>query len=227
MNSEPGATESAALVRGWATLICPAFGMFISALWFDVITSSSPVWLTIIAQIDPWPYSAWGQVVKASLVDVLVFLPILLIAGGLIGVTNWIPLLEPIAHAVRHDWSLLSFVLYGAAYFPVVIAGDEYRGLGGYQLASLAVLAGGALVYGRLGQSWSRLLTLVGALGLALGGLAFGRYDLYSQQAWAAYTSFPRWWEAASPLLPGAALALLMSAPAGVVKLFHQPTSTT
>jgi hypothetical protein len=91
---------------------------------------------------------------------------------------------------------------------------DEYRGLGPYQLASLAVLMGGALAYLRPAKSWSRLLTLLGALGLSLGLLSLGIYRLYPEQSWAIHTTFPRWWEAIYPLIQGTAIATLMGVPA-------------
>ena len=104
---------------------------------------------------------------------IVAYLPILVVAGGLAWLTGRIPLLQPVAEEARRDWSRLSFLLYGGAPL-IVMFQDEYRGLGSYQLASLAVLTGGALAYLRPASPRARLGTLLAALGLALGVLTAG-----------------------------------------------------
>lgn len=202
---------------GWALLVIPGIGAFMTALLLGAIMSDDSLWSRVILLV-PWPASAWGRVVSQVVRLMVAYLPILIVSGGLALLTNWIPLLQPIAQNVRRDWSLLSFLLYGIAPLSILLH-DEYRGLGTYQLASLAIFVGGALAYLRPTRPWPRYLTLVGALGLSLGLLGLGIYRLYPQQAWAASTRFPRWWEAINPLIQGVALAMLMVAPALLMTL--------
>lgn len=197
---------------GCALLVLPGIGASVTVSLLSFIMSDDSIWSALI-QLIPWPQSAGGKVITQVIRFVVAYLPILVVSGGLAWLTNWIPLLHPIAEHFRQDWSRLSFLMYGVALLPVLIQ-DEYSGLGLYQLGSLAILMGGALAYLRPANSWSRFLTLLGALGLSLGLLSFGIYSLYPQQSWAAHTTFPRWWEAVYPLIQGTALAFLMVLPA-------------
>ena len=216
MESDTHATVPENPVSGWALLVIPGLGILMTDLWSDFPMCDLPFLSALICQTNTntWPPSDWRDVVVGIILATVVFLPLLVVSGGFVWLTNWVPLLQPIAEHVRRDWSLLSFLMYGAAFLPVMIEGDEYRGLGPYVLASLAILVGGALAYLRPAKPWPRLFTLLGALGLSLGLLAFGKYLHYPQQTWITDTRFPRWQEAISPFIPGSALALLMVAPA-------------
>ncbi len=217
METHPLANAPEEPAAGWALMVLPGIGAFMTALLLGALVSDDSLWARVILLI-PWPSSAWGRVAAQIASVMLAYLPILAVAGGFVLLTNLIPLLQPIAQNVRRDWSLLSFLLYGIAPLSILIQ-DEYRGLGPYQVASLAIFVGGALAYLRPTRPWTRYLTLTGALGLSLGLLGLGIYILHPQQAWAASTRFPRWWEAINPLMQGVALAILMAAPALALRL--------
>lgn len=209
MNSNPSIHNRDGEAYSEKYLIIPMMGTFLIVLMFSYLNSES----FTLPGIIPWPDSAAGKVIALVGQYILIFLPILLLCGGALALSAFIPLFRPIFQRVRQDWSLVSFLLYGLSLFMVVM-NVEYRGLGLYQLASLIILGVGALLYLHPAGSWARLVTLVIALGLSMGVLGLGIYLIYPQQSWAAQTTFPRWWEAVWPLLLGISLAVNMVMPA-------------
>lgn len=218
MNSNPPIHNRNGEAYSEKYLIIPMMGTFLIVLMFSYLNSES----FTLPSIIPWPDSAAGKVIALVGQYILIFLPILLLCGGALALSAFIPLFRPIFQQVRQDWSLVSFLLYGLPLFMVVLA-SEYRGLGLYKLASLIILGIGALLYLRPAGSWSRLITLVIALGLSMGVLGLGIYLVYPQQSWAAHTTFPRWWEAIWPFLVGISLAVNMVMP---VLLSHLPKAS-
>lgn len=216
MKANPLPTYPDKSINAWAVLVIPVIGLLMAVLLLDFIIATDPIWAKLVGLINSKPSIDWRYFATWIVMEVLVFLPILAISGGLIWLTNWIPLLQPIAHHVCRDWSLLSFLLYGVACLPIMLTGDEYRGLATYQLGSLALLVGGALMYLRPAKAWPHLWGLLAALGMAFGLLALGVYLVYPQQTWANLTPFPRWHETVSPLISAITLGLLMLAPAVV-----------
>lgn len=200
-------------ITKWALLIIPCIGAFMTTVIFEPMLSNNSIWATLITRINPWPISDWRGMFLTLIQATLAFLPILIVSGGFVWLSSRIPLLHPISQYVRQDWSLLSYFMYGAAFLPVMLATDEYHGLSDYFLASLAILVIGALAYMRPAKSWSRLFTLLRALGLSFSLLGFGKYLVYPQQTWVVNTTFPRWWEAVSTLTPCVALTILMIVP--------------
>jgi ribose/xylose/arabinose/galactoside ABC-type transport system permease subunit len=72
----------------------------------------------------------------------------------------------------------------------------------------------GVFLYLQPAVSWSRLVKLVVTLGISMTILGVGIYLIYPQQAWAANTTFPRWWESIYPFLLGISLSVNMTIPA-------------
>jgi hypothetical protein len=111
---------------------------------------------------------------------------------------------------VRQEWSLMSFFLYGMAILPV-LGNDEFRGVEGYQTASLLILAAGAGLYLVAPRRWQRALALVGPAILSPAVMSLGLYQTFPAQSWAipADVAF-RLWEALQPILYVAPLPILL-----------------
>lgn len=209
MNSNPSIRNQEGTAYSKNYLIIPVIGAFLIILMLFYLNSDH----FTLPGIVPWPGSAIGKIAALVGQYILIFLPILLLCAVSLLLSAFLPLFQPIYRAVRQDWSLISFLFYGLSLFMVILQ-DEYRGLGPYQVVCMAVLGVGAVLYLFPGSPWSRLARLFIALALALGLLGLGIYLLYPQQAWAAHTTFPRWWEAIWPLLVGVSLAVNMVIPA-------------
>jgi hypothetical protein len=96
--------------------------------------------------------------------------------------------LQPIYRRIRHDWTRVSFGLYGSALPALVLSFDDYRRVEPYMLAAMILLAVGGWLYLRGERPWQRVLSLIGGLTLAMAVGAAGRAILFSR----ADYSFPR-----------------------------------
>ncbi len=193
----------------------PGVGMSLAVLLYLFLAMGSSVAPQLDVRVIPWPTSNLGRVVSQTAQYLFGFLPVVIVCAALVLLAAWLGPLRTLSQRLRRDWSLLSFLLYSLALMPILFQ-DEYRGLELYQIAGLAALAGGAWAYLRQGRPGRRLLVLLAGLVLAMVILSLGIYRLYPLQAWAAHTTFPRWWEAANPLMHGFALAVVLSLPAAL-----------
>ncbi len=82
------------------------------------------------------------------------------------------------------DWTLLSFVVYGALPWALLLTFDEYVGDEPYMVLDFLVLAGGACLYLRSSGRWKRFGALFGALILVLLIAAVSKAILMPSQTW-------------------------------------------
>lgn len=154
----------------------------------------------------PWDRSTYLvlQVASNGILWLMLFC-LTLLAVALLAVVNRF---QPLLVHLQHDWSLLSFILYGESVF-VLLLFQSRRAEPGYLVASLLCLAAGVWFFLRgaqptglqTGSPGQRLLALLGCLTLAVavlavqntGASAAGRETLLL--AWG--------WMAAAVLLPG------------------------
>jgi hypothetical protein len=104
---------------------------------------------------------------------------------------------------VQRDWSMLSFLMYGVAIYPV-FGNDEYHGLERYQAASLLILLVGAALYLVASKRWLRVLVLVVPASLSPAVMSLGIYQAFPAQSWVIsgeVSTVARTWEALQPLL--------------------------
>jgi len=92
---------------------------------------------------------------------------------------------SPSLERFRNDWTLLCFILYGAAPFGLWLTFDEYVGEEPYTLLIFLVLAGGAWFYLRSKSEWKRFGLLFGALTLAMLIATAAKLILVPSQDWA------------------------------------------
>jgi hypothetical protein len=123
--------------------------------WMSVATPGVRIFNYTFGSQDLWGWRAW--------------IPFLVMAAVAILVTRSVRPVVQLVTGVRHDWTRLSFGLYGLMPLVVWISFDEVNMM--YQLpyliASTIALAGGALAYGRSARTWQRALSLLAGLTLA------------------------------------------------------------
>lgn len=90
----------------------------------------------------------------------------------------------PMFQRIRRDWTLLSFLVYGALPLCILITFDEYRKAEPYQLLIFIVLALGVWFYLHTNGKWKRFLVLFGALTFSLWIGAVSRGILRPYQTW-------------------------------------------
>lgn len=109
----------------------------------------------------------------------------LLIGVGLIVLIAavWHPL-RPFFARVRRDWTLASFILYGAALGMLFLTFDDYAYEEPYTIAAILVLAVGAWVYLHSASSRRRILALIAGVTLAMTVVAMGKVLIRPIQSW-------------------------------------------
>lgn len=102
---------------------------------------------------------------------------------------------------IRHDWTLISFILYGESIFALVLLLEDYRHDPNYVIASLFCLLAGVWLYLRSSASRVRVLALLSCLTLAVGITVSNKWQLASTQEGSAL----------SPLRPAEIVAVLLT----------------
>ena len=85
-----------------------------------------------------------------------------------------IPTFRPFHRQLRNDWTLLAFILYGAAPFAILLTFDDYHSAGLYVFTSLLILAIGGWLYLRGTVSWKKYLFLFMGLTLSMAVTVVG-----------------------------------------------------
>ena len=91
---------------------------------------------------------------------------------------------SPTFQRFKKDWTLSCFILYGAVPFAVWMTFDEYLGDEPYTLLAFLVLSGGAWLYLRSANEWTRFGALFVALTVAIFIAAIGKVLLIPSQTW-------------------------------------------
>jgi hypothetical protein len=91
----------------------------------------------------------------------------------------------PAFHKLRRDWTLLSFLVYGAAPLAILLTYDEYRKAESSQMLIFFLLALGVWFYLHTSGKWKRFLVLFTALTVSLWVGTVSRGLLVPYQTWA------------------------------------------
>jgi hypothetical protein len=149
-------------------------------------------------------------------------LPIATIASVII--CALLPPLRPFYRRLRQDWTLLSFLIYGATWFAVLLTFDDYPQNQPYKLLSMLLLAAGGWFYLRSGTRRLRFASLFSGWTLAMIVATVGKAILYAGPDW----PYPRligtftWQsEATSTMITWAWLLLALAIPALLALLPH------
>jgi hypothetical protein len=139
----------------------------------------------------------------------LMIIPILVIV-----MAGILPPLRPLYVRLRADWTLLSFVLYGATLIMVFLTFDDYVNEDLYVLLATLLLAGGGWAYLHSRQPWQRLLSLLLGVALATATAATGKAILYTSPDWPGLRYFTWQTEAMSAVVEGVWMLLILTTPA-------------
>jgi hypothetical protein len=194
------------LRQGLPRWALPSVG-FVFAIIGMLLFSS---WTDLRPAAPPYTGDIWVKIRHALLNDLIYSGHVLLLALLLLMLAARLPSLRSFYLRVRYDWTLLSFMLYGAAILTVIIGDDISPGQAPFQLLGFAVLAVGAWSYLRLKQPGKRLGALLLALLLAMGLMSLMVYVLYPRRP---SHHFPLWWEILVPMFDALTLSLMISAP--------------
>jgi hypothetical protein len=85
------------------------------------------------------------------------------------------PRSRPFHQRLREDWTLFSFILYGAAPLALVFTLNEYKNEEPYMFLALLILAAGGWFYLRSDEPWNRFFCLQGGLWLSMLVAATGK----------------------------------------------------
>lgn len=207
------------LKRGLPSWALPAVGFLFAILGMMLFSS----WRSALPIAPRFTGNVWVKVRPAMRNDLLYAGHILVLAMLLLMMAAKLSWLRTFYLRARNDWTLLSFMLYGATILTVLIGDDISPGQAPFKLLGLAVLAAGAYAYLRLSTPWKRLGVLLLGILLAMGVMSLMVYLLYDSRP---SHHFPLWWEMLIFLFDGIALMLLVSAPASLHLLPSSGRST-
>jgi len=196
----------AGLRRGLPSWALPSIG-FVFAIIGMMLFSA---WTDLRPAAPPYTGDIWVKIRHALGNDFVYSGHVLLLALLLLLLSARLPSLRSFYLRVRDDWTLLSFMLYGALILTVIIGDDISPGQTPFQLLGFAVLAVGAWSYLRLNQPGKQLGALLLALLLAMGIMSLMVYFLYPGRP---SHHFPIWWEILIPLFDALTLSLMISVP--------------
>ena len=130
----------------------------------------------------PWDHSTYLmlEIFSTGMVWLMLFSLTLLVVA-LLAVFNRF---QPLWVRIRHDWTLLSYILYGESFFVLVLLFESHRYDPSYAIASLLCLGAGIWLYLRSPKRSQRLLALVSCLTLAVGFAAMEKSQLTSSTEW-------------------------------------------
>jgi len=128
--------------------------------------------------------------------------------------TRLIPRLHPFHQKLRADWTLLCFLLYGAAPIVIVISFEEFKNEEPYLLMSFLALALGGWFYLQNIVPWKKFWSLIGGLTLAMSVAVVGQTLLFESSF--PGTMFPRWTTTWSTVIMWMWMVLFMFISAGL-----------
>lgn len=161
-------------LRGAPLWSLPYLGMVVVIAGYMVLFQwvASLVSPSLIANFasGPWdrPTYLLLRVVSTGILWLMLFCLTLLVVA-LLSLFNRF---QPFFRHVRHDWTLLSYVLYGESVFVLILLFRDYRQERAFIVASLLCLLAGAWFYLRSPANRLRILALLGGLTLGMGVIA-------------------------------------------------------
>jgi hypothetical protein len=130
---------------------------------------------------------------------------------------------QPLLRRIRHDWTLLSYILYGESFFALLLLFGSHRYEPNYAIASLFCLVSGMWFFARSPRRWQRLLALLSCLTLAIGVAALEKWQLLPGQVGLSWSNL-RFSEPGRLLLSWVWMVAALLLPALLYRLPPAPT---
>jgi hypothetical protein len=196
------------IIKGLPRWFLPYLGLplplFSVYIFFNLV--SNPPYEVQLVSTAPW-------LLRQFIDQGQVWIGLLAVAVFLVLITRILPPLQPFYWRLRRDWTYLSFILYGATLFALVLTFDDYINEEPYQIASMLLLAGGGWFYLRGTHPWPRFFALFAGLTLAMAVAAIGKAILYSSPNWPYPRHFTWQTEAMSTVIMGVWLGIAITGP--------------
>jgi len=201
--------------KGIQRWVLPYVGVVLSLFsvyaFFELV---SGLFSVLVDRRDPW---FLRQVVYQGMLWIGLFVATLFIV-----LVAWVsPRWRPFYWRIRRDWTLLSFALYGASLFALLLTFDDYPYDESYVMAGMVILAMGGWFYLRSHELWQRALALFTGLTLAMAVAATGKAVIYSIPGWSS-GMFTWQTEAMSTVIMWGWLVMMVFAPI-LLKLLPRP----
>ena len=103
------------------------------------------------------------------------------------------PRTRRLAHSIRQDWTLFSFMLYSGTVFALELVFEEYGYASLWKIACWACPALGATIYLGSSSPRKRILALLVGVTLAYWIAAIGKWIILPQQSWGAWYGYDHW----------------------------------
>jgi hypothetical protein len=176
-----------------------------------------PLFLDIFGPRAGWALST--RVVYAGVSETFSWLTLFLSAVILVNLLRLIPFTRGVWQRIRTDWTELSFLLYGALVFYIMLTYDEYRQEEIWKFAAWLCLAVGAWFYLRGETQKQRIWALAGGATAALWITTLAKWLLVPLQEWptgwpVAPNEASRWVETSYTFMSWGGFMVVMFAPA-------------
>ena len=154
-----------------------------------------------------------------------IFIPLLVL---LVVFSAVIPRYRLFYQRLRSDWTLLCFILYGAAPCMAFIQFEGYQNYGLYVILMFLILATGGWLYLRNDVPWKKFLILIGGVTLSMFMAAVGQAVLYGSSLYNSprpYLEYPWWATVNGTVIAWMWLVLIMFLPLAI-NLLPRPRSS-
>lgn len=155
------------------------------------------------------------------------WLGLLAVLIALVAAAATLPPLRPLYQRFQRDWTLLSFIVYGASPIGIYQTFDEYKHEGLYAVISILLLAVGAWLYLRSAIRRQRWLVLFTALTLAMVTAAAGKWLILPVQDWPGLQGKPipgfRYWSEVMPTMVEWGWIMIVMAVPALLMLLPRP----
>lgn len=206
------------LAKGLPVWSLPSLGLFLAGfIYRPVFLDLNPFLMSLLP--PPLHGPLYWLINSGSLwLGLLVLLIILVTASAIL------PPLRPLYQRFQRDWTLLSFIVYGASAISLYQTFDEYKHEGLYALTSVLLLAVGAWLYLRSAHRRQRRLALFTALTLVAVTITIGKWLILPGQDWPSLLGgyMPesrRWTEPLFTLVEWGWIMIVMAVPALLARL--------
>jgi hypothetical protein len=165
------------------------------------------------AVLDPqWPGFNVPWLVGSIIMEGFLWSWMILIVVVFLLIAAWIPKFRPFYLRIRQDWTLLSFMLYGATPLALFITLDDYKDVEPFFFLSLLMLALGGWFYLRNDEPLKRFVSLHVGLALSMLTAAVGK-AIQFEESWPQFVSLGWENEMIYTMVTWAWLALIMLLP--------------
>jgi hypothetical protein len=216
------------IIKGFPSWALPSIGLLLAGLILGVQAVFDSTWLkdqivTVGGEFSRYIYTA--------VIDGIFWVSLLLLTIILFLILAALPRYRQLSRRLKHDWTLISFTLYGASVLVLIFSWDNYRYLEPYKISAFLFLAVGAWGYLRSNTSRKRLLSILAGVTLAMTTIAIGKWILVPQQEWPEWFQWnppqsERWFESLGTLINLGWMLIVLAAP-GLLGLFLIKKETT